>query len=65
MHFLLDKHTLLAEVRMNALARLVLAYKEIIIQHRDLNEKRAKTYKHSLYGSVISIVSVVIYLSLR
>lgn len=56
---------LLAEKRMNALARLILAYRNIILNHREINEKRAKTYKKSLCGSIVSIVSILIYLSLN
>lgn len=56
---------LLSEIRMNALARLILAYRKIILCHREINEKRAKSYKKSLYGSIVSILSIVIYLSLK
>lgn len=53
--------SLLQENRMNALARLILTYKNIIIEHRELNENRAKTFKKSLLGCIISIIALVIY----
>jgi len=55
---------LLIEDRKNAMARLIFTYRDIIIQHRLSNEKRAIWYKSSLYSTFILLISTIIYLSL-
>lgn len=55
---------LLVEQRLIALCRIVKTYRDIIIQHRKLNEERAKTLRKSLYGISITIVAVIIYITL-
>lgn len=56
--------TLLGEQRIVALCRIILTYKSIIIQHRELNEKRASAFRKSLYGICATLVSIIIYISL-
>lgn len=56
--------TLLVELRIGALCRLILTYKDIIIQHRDLNEIRAKAFKKSLYGISMTLISIVVYITI-
>lgn len=56
--------TLLGELRLPALCRIILTYKSIIIQHRELNEKRAAAFRKSLYGICATLVSIIIYISL-
>ena len=56
--------SLLVEKRLTALCKLILTYKSIIIQHRELNEKRAVAFRRSLYGICITLVSIIIYISL-
>lgn len=55
---------LLGEQRISALCRIILTYKSIIIQHRELNEKRAVAFRKSLYGICATLVSIIIYISL-
>lgn len=55
---------LLAENRINALTRIIFTYRDIICQHRQVNEDRAKTFKLSLYGVVIMLIATVIYISI-
>lgn len=55
---------LLAENRINALTRIIFTYRDIILQHRQVNEDRAKTFKLSLYGVITMLISAVIYISL-
>lgn len=55
---------LLAEKRIDALARIIFTYRDIICQHRQINEDRAKTLKLSLYGVIIMLVSAIMYISL-
>ncbi len=55
---------LLKEERMTALAKLVFTYRDIIVQHRGLNEKRARAFKHILIGCFITIFSAILYYSL-
>lgn len=56
--------TMLGEQRIIALCKLIFTYRDIILQHRDLNEKRAKAFRKSLYGISITLVSVIIYITL-
>lgn len=55
--------TLLAEQRIIALCKVIFTYRDIIIQHRELNEKRAKTFRKSLYGMAVTLVAVIIYIT--
>lgn len=56
--------TMLGEQRILALCKIIFTYRDIILQHRDLNEKRAKDFRKSLYGISITLVSVIIYITL-
>ena len=55
--------TLLAEQRMIALCKVIFTYRDIIIQHRELNEKRAKAFRKSLYGMAVTLVAVIVYIT--
>lgn len=55
---------LLGEQRILALCRIILVYRNIIMQHRELNEKRAVAFRKSLYGICATLVSILIYISL-
>lgn len=55
---------LLSEQRVAALSRVIFTYRDIIIQHRELNKKRAKAFRKSLYGIAITLVAVIIYITL-
>ena len=56
--------TLLGEQRLLALCKIIFTYRDIIVQHRELNEKRAKAFRKSLYGICATLISVIIYISL-
>lgn len=56
--------TLLGEQRLLALCKIIFTYRDIIVQHRELNEKRAKAFRKSLYGICVTLISVIIYISL-
>lgn len=56
--------TLLGEQRLLAICKIIFTYRDIIIQHRELNEKRAKAFRKSLYGICATLISVIIYISL-
>lgn len=56
--------TMLGEERIFALCKIIFTYRDIILQHRDLNEKRAKAFRKSLYGISITLASVIIYISI-
>ncbi len=56
--------TLVVEQRIVALCKLIFTYRDIILQHRDLNEKRAKAFRNSLYGILVTLISVIIYITL-
>ena len=51
----------LAESRANSIARIIMEYRTIILNHRDLNEKRASNFKKSLIFSILSILCLIIY----
>ncbi|MBQ9112006.1 MAG: hypothetical protein IJY08_00320 [Clostridia bacterium] len=55
---------LLSEQRAAALSRVIFTYRDIIVQHRELNEKRAKAFRKSLYGMAVTLVAVIIYITL-
>ena len=55
---------LLAENRIDAMARLIFTYRSIIEQHRKINELRAKWYKIALYSTFGLLLSTIIYTSL-
>lgn len=55
---------LLNEEKFQALCRIIFTYRNIIIQHRELNEKRAKAFRSSLYGITVTLVATVVYISL-
>ena len=55
---------LLRENRIEAICRLIFTYRNIIVQHRTVNGKRATSYKNALYGIVSTIFCVIIYISL-
>lgn len=56
--------TLLVEQRLVALCRIIKTYRDIVIQHRELNEKRARTFRKSLYGISVTLISVIIHITL-
>lgn len=51
----------LAEQKKDAIARITITYKDIIIAHRKHNEKRASKFKFSLILSIISICCFIAY----
>lgn len=55
---------LLSEQRIAALCRIVFTYRDIIKQHREVNEIRAKTFKKSLYGISTTLIAVIIYIAI-
>jgi len=55
---------LLAEKRIDALAKIIFTYRDIIVQHREMNEKRAKSFRRSLYGCLVTLVFTIIYISI-
>lgn len=56
--------SLLLENRKDALARLIFTYRDIIVQHRAINEKRSKWYIASLYSVFVTLISTIIYISI-
>jgi len=56
--------TMLGEQRILALCKIIFTYRDIIVQHRELNEKRAKAFRKSLYGISFTLVSVIVYITL-
>ncbi len=56
---------LLGQPRDYALCQIIFTYRDIITQHRNLNESRAKHYKNALYGIVIILISLIIYINLN
>lgn len=56
--------TLLAEQRLSALCKVIFTYRDIIIQHRTLNETRATAFRRSLYGISGTLISIIVYITL-
>lgn len=57
--------SLLGKPRDEALCQIIFAYRDIIVQHRELNESRAKDYKKALYGIAIILIFIIIYINLN
>ena len=55
---------LLVKQRLESLCTIIFTYRDIIIQHRGVNEKRAKAFNKSIYGICATFVSLIIYNSL-
>ncbi|MDC4251942.1 hypothetical protein M3X99_13080 [Clostridium perfringens] len=55
---------LMLENKVEGIMRLVLTYKKIILNHRSINEKKAKNLRYSFLGIIITILSIVIYINL-
>lgn len=56
--------SILIESRITAICKIIFTYRDIIIQHRELNEKRAQAFRKSLYGITTMFISVIIYISI-
>lgn len=55
---------LLREQRLIALCKIIFTYRDIIIQHRTLNEKRAKSFRKSLYGISATLIAIIVYITI-
>jgi len=55
------KDELINQQRFESLRNITFAYREIILQHRDLNEKRASAFKNSLYGISTTLIAFIIF----
>lgn len=55
---------LLKQKRLKSIVLIIKTYRDIILQHRELNENRSKTFTISLICSIISICAIAIYNSI-
>lgn len=55
---------LLGESRIVALCKIIFTYRDIILQHREMNEKRASAFRYSLYGISGTLFFVIIYITM-
>lgn len=56
--------SLVFEDKAIAFSRITFTYRDIILQHREINEKRAKNFKLSIYGMLVTLFSTLIYISI-
>lgn len=56
---------LLGEHRLIALCKIIFTYRDIIIQHRTLNELRAKDFRKSLYGISATLIFVIVFITIK
>lgn len=54
---------LLGQPRTVAIVQIIFTYRDIVAQHRVMNEKRAKTFRYSLYGIVVALIAIVVYIT--
>lgn len=47
--------------RIHSLCKIIFTYRDIIIQHRQMNQKRAINFRNSLYGISFMIGFIIIY----
>ena len=55
--------SLLKEQRTLVLKRIIFTYRDLILQHRTINEKRAESFKRSLYGILVTFISGIVYIT--
>lgn len=55
---------LLSMNRAESLCKIIITYKDIILNNRKTNKKRAKFFRKVLYGSITMLISILIYLSI-
>ena len=55
---------LLAENRTDGVAKIIFTYRDVIKQHREANEKRAKYYQISLYSIAAMLISIIFYINI-
>lgn len=58
------KESLMGTPRIEGVIRLTMAYREIIIQHRNVNKKNADSLKRALIWVFVTFTSLVIYINL-
>ena len=56
--------TLLAENKRDGITRIIFTYRDVIKQHREANEKRAKYYQVSLYSIATMLISIIFYINI-
>lgn len=56
--------SLLKEQRTLVLKRIIFTYRDLILQHRTINEKRAESFKRSLYSILVTFISGIVYITL-
>ena len=54
---------LIGKPRLEGITKLIITYREIILQHRELNEKKAQALRQALIWLVVSIISVALYVN--
>ena len=60
----LINESLLKEQRTLVLKRIIFTYRDLILQHRTINEKRAESFKRSLYSILVTFISGIVYITL-
>lgn len=56
--------TLMCQPRVIGLDTIVLTYREVILMHRKLNEKRASALNRALYCILIILVAIILYVNI-
>ena len=54
---------LIGKPRLEGITKLIITYREIILQHRELNEKKAQALRQALIWLVVSIISVAVFVN--
>lgn len=55
------KEDLLRQQKIVGVCKIIFTYRDIILQHREMNKKRAKALQKSLYGITFTFIGVIIY----
>ena len=53
----------LKEEKIVAIKRMISTYEKIIIQHREVNLKRAISFTEALYGMGITLIAIIVYIA--
>ena len=54
---------LIGKPRLEGITKLIITYREIILQHRELNEKKAQALRQAFIWLVVSIISVAVFVN--
>ena len=66
-HHVLDvskfNEAFIGKPRLEGMTRLIFSYRAIILQHREVNERKAKNLKNAMIWLIVSITAIAVYVN--